>query len=570
MDKSSFLGERLNAPNQQTIGVTKQASTTSLQKEKELGVRSGINAYAGTFGENEIIHLLKRTMFGSRKSDVDFFKGKTVSQAVDALLNIPGTVATAPVKNYSPSSTTTPANDPDWQLAAGQPWVNVFTTDGSVNSSRIASYKAWWIGLMISQDRNIQEKMVLFWHNHFSTETNDVNIAIGCYKHNVLLRKYALGNFRQMVKEITLDPAMLRYLNGYVNSKNAPDENYGRELQELFTVGKGSGSKYTEDDVKQAAKVLTGYRIKTADITSYFEPTLHDTGNKTFSAFYGNKIITGKTGADGAKELDEMLDMILAQDEVAKHIVRKLYRWFVYYNIDAQVEADVITPLANLLRQGNYEIKPVMAALLKSEHFFDTLNQGCQIKSPLDLVVGSVREYNTVFPADTDWQNNYYMWSYLQTIASNQQQNLGDPPDVSGWKAYYQEPQFYEIWINSDTLPKRNQFTDLMITSGYTRNSKTILFDAIAFAKQLPAPADPNKLIDDSLKYLYRIAMSDTTKAQIKKDILLSGQSQDHYWTDAWNIYLATPTDANALATVRNRLRSFYQYLMNLAEYQLA
>jgi hypothetical protein len=150
------------------------------------------------------------------------------------------------------------------------------------------------------------------------------------------------------------------------------------------------------------------------------------------------------------------------------------------------------------------------------------------------------------------------------------QQNLGDPPDVSGWKAYYQEPLFYEIWINSDTLPKRNQYTDTMIINGYTRNSFTIRFDPIEFAKGMSKPGDPNLLLADVLKYLYRIPLSASAIAQIKKDILLSGQSQDYYWTDAWDAYTANPTNAMTMTTVRTRLRNLFQYLMNLAEYQLA
>jgi hypothetical protein len=150
------------------------------------------------------------------------------------------------------------------------------------------------------------------------------------------------------------------------------------------------------------------------------------------------------------------------------------------------------------------------------------------------------------------------------------QQNIGDPPDVSGWKAYYQEPQFYEIWINSDTLPKRNQFTDVMVTSGYTFSGKRIMIDVIAFAKTLPNPSDPNILIEDAIKILYRAPLSAASKNQIKTDILLVGQSTDYYWTEAWTAHTNNPADAAAATLVRNRLRDLFKYFMNLAEYQLA
>jgi hypothetical protein len=226
--------------------------------------------------------------------------------------------------------------------------------------------------------------------------------------------------------------------------------------------------------------------------------------------------------------------------------------------------------LATIFRANNYELKPVLSALLKSEHFFDTLSRGSQIKSPVDLVVGMCREFKIAFQPSTDYTSNYGLHNYLVSWCTNMQQNIGDPPDVSGWKAYYQAPQFYEIWINSDTLPKRVQFTDTMTVNGYTFNSKKIIVDGTEFAKMLPNPANPNTLIDDSLKYLYRINLSATLKAQIKKDILLSGQSTDSYWTDAWNTFINTPTNTANTTTVKNKLRDLYKYLMNLSEYQLA
>jgi hypothetical protein len=215
-------------------------------------------------------------------------------------------------------------------------------------------------------------------------------------------------------------------------------------------------------------------------------------------------------------------------------------------------------------------VKPVLSALLSSEHFFDALNQGCMIKSPLDMVIGMCREFKVVFPDASDYVNAYNMWNYIRGRASNMQQNLGDPPNVAGWPAYYQVPQFYEIWINSDTLPKRNQFTDLMISPGYTLSGKKIIIDAVAFTKLLPNPGDPNALINDALDILFRVPISDTSKKMIKEQILLTNQTQDYYWSNAWNAYLAAPTDATALNTVNTRLKNLYKYFMNLAEYQLA
>lgn len=141
---------------------------------------------------------------------------------------------------------------------------------------------------------------------------------------------------------------------------------------------------------------------------------------------------------------------------------------------------------------------------------------------------------------------------------------------MSGWKAYYQEPQFYEIWINSDTLPKRNQFTDTMVMNGFTFGGKRMIIDGAEFAKTLTNPGDPNQLINDLTKLMYRLDISDASKAQIKKDILLGGQSEDYYWTNAWNQFVNNPGDMANTTTVRNYIRDLLKYLMNLAEYQLA
>ena len=453
-------------------------------------------------------------------------------------------------------------------MAQNQTWVNAPYGDGTVNSKRLNSFNGWWIGLLLNQEASIQEKMVLFWHNHFSLESDIVSDARYMYKYVALIQKYALGNFKSLVKEITLDPAMLKYLNGYLNTKTAPDENYGRELQELFTMGKGPNSKYTEPDVKAAAQVLTGYRIDSVKIESYFDSTKHDTGNKQFSSFYNNTIIIGKTGVDGAKELDDMLNMIFQQQEMALFICRKIYRFFVYYDISDKVELEIIVPLAETFRNSNFEIKPVLMELLGSEHFFNSASRACYIKTPLDLIIGLYRSFNVLIPDATDTTSQYLVWQYIKTQAANLQLDLGNPPNVSGWPAFYQEPQFYELWINSDTLPKRNQFSDLMIASGYTRNSKKIVIDPIAYVSKFSKPEDPNLLIADVLAHLLPLDTSDNLKKQLKS-ILLSNQSSDHYWTDAWLAYLLSPTDKTKMSIVSTRLQSMLKYIMNLAEFQL-
>ncbi len=552
MDRRAFLTAKHSSLTRQPESAFHTARTTS-----------GLTPYSGPWTAEEIVHLLKRTMFGAKPDDVTYFLSKSMSQVVDELLNPVAAMPSPPVKDYSETDT----------IAAGATWVNDYPADNSTEQVRRNSFKKWSIGLMINQDRNIREKMTLFWHNHFATEAVTIDNAQLLYKHHALLRSNALGNFKALVKAVTIDPGMLVYLNGYLNTNTAADENYARELQELFTLGKENNPNYTEDDVKTVAKVLTGWRIDFTTGITNFTPAKHDSSTKQFSSFYNNTAIAGQSGATaGDVELDALLNMIFSkQVEVSQFIIKKLYRWFCYYTIDATAQANVIDPLAQIFRNSNWDIKPVLSALFKSEHFFDALNRGCVIKSPVEIAVKACREFSIVFPdATTDYADAYNMWDFIHFQAAIFNQDYADPPSVSGWPSYYQKPMFYELWINSDTLPKREQFTDTLIVSGYTRNGKTIKIDPIAFAKKLSNPGDPNILINDSLTILYRVPLSDASKNTIKTSILLSGQTSDYYWTNAWNAYLANPTDSMNYQTVYTRLRDLYKYLMNLAEYQLA
>ncbi len=525
---------------------------------------TGIDTYAGTFGEAEKLHLLRRTLFGVTKADMDFFASKTMEEAVDYLLNIPNTAPAPPLNNYGNN-----ANTPDSEIPFGQTWVNA-AANPQLEFIRIDSFKAWWTSLIVNQQRDLTEKMTLFWHNHFATETVTVQDSRYVYKHHSLLRANCLGNFKTLVKDITIDPAMLVYLNGEQNTKNAPDENYGRELQELFTVGKDLAQHYTESDVKAAARVLTGWRNNRLAINSFFDSSKHDTTDKQFSSFYNNTVIKGRSGANaGIDELNDLMDMIFAQQEVSKYICRKLYRYFVYYVIDETVETNVIEPLAKLFRDNNYDIKVVVSKLLKSEHFFDPLNMGCIIKQPVDQLMGSSRTMMLQFPSSSNITTQYAHWLYLQQFTYLCGQNIGDPPNVAGWQAFYEDPQFYELWINSDTLPKRNLWNDVMLYVGYKRNSFTLMYDVIAFADQFANPQDPNLLINDMSKLFHPVPLSQTSKDTIKIAYLLSGQLTDSYWTDAWNTYKANPSDANAKKAVTDRLQAMLKHFFGLAEYQL-
>lgn len=213
---------------------------------------SGIDTYTGPWTEQEVIHLLKRTMFGASRADVDYFKTRTLYQAVNELVNPTAPDPAVPVKEYVTS--TTPGVNADGNIAQGATWINDINNDGTVQFQRRSSYKKWWTGVLINQDRSILEKFIMFLVDHFGNEATDVGVANWMYRQHMLIRQHALGNYKTLVRDITKDVAMLRYLNGYLNNSTAPDENYARELFELFTLGKGPDSRYTEGDVKKLPK----------------------------------------------------------------------------------------------------------------------------------------------------------------------------------------------------------------------------------------------------------------------------------------------------------------------------
>jgi uncharacterized protein (DUF1800 family) len=535
-------------------------------------VTGTLTPYTGAWTDAEVIHLLRRTTFGVRPADIQTLRAMTPGAAVDFLFsNAPTAAPVPPLNNYYNGGYTDPSGIP-----AEQTWVYASYGDGTVNSKRRFSLKSWWMGLIMNQNLSILEKMVFFWHNHFATETATIGDARIAYVHHAMLRANALGNFKNMVRLVTKDPAMLIYLNGRYNTSTAPDENYGRELQELFTVGKANTPNYIEDDVKAAAQVLTGWQLNTATtpISSKFTPSRHTTANKQFSAFYNNTVIAGQTGAAGANETDALIDMIFGTTptQVANWICTKLYRYFVYYDTvtDTSVQTNIISGMATALISNNWNITPVVKLLLKSQHFFDVNSRGCYIRTPLDFYAGMFRTFGIKLPTSFDAYKNYLIWNAVRQYAADNGLDLGDPPDVAGFPAYYQTPQFYELWINSNTYPKRLQFVDMMLGSGFSAGSGTAMkIDPVAFAATCPNVSDPDALVQYCCDLLLGIDPSATRKTGLKS-ILLSGQTSNYYWTQAWNDYAAAPTNATKKGVVQARLVPMLSEIMHSAEHHLA
>lgn len=519
--------------------------------------------FTGAIDDLALKHLLKRTLLGFTIGEFKKLKSRSLNSLIDELV-APNPIPAPPVNFYESVQKDTTG------VALGSTWVNATYGDGNINFRRRQSLRAWWLDQMLFQKNSIEERMILFWHNHFATEISAYDDARYGFKHQGVIRKFALGNFKDFVKAITIDPAMLVYLNGVRNSKTAPDENYARELQELFTLGKGPNSKYTEDDVKSAAKILTGFRVTRDTQVVTFSESSHDTTDKVFSSFFGGKVIKGRTGQDGQKELDDLLAMIFQQQEVSLFIVRKLYIFFFYYDITDEAEKQFIVPLAKIFRDSNYEMIPLLKAMFSSIHFFDSELRGAIIKSPIDHMVGITRLMEPVWPVKNDTLYEYYLFGNdLLGAADRSQQVLGDPPNVAGWPAYYQVPVFHEIWINTSTFPERVKFTENLVKNGYTRSGKTVKVDLTTFIKNLDNPQEPNKLINELDFWFFQTPISQALKNKLKTDILLGGQSSDYHWTDLWLEFLAKPTTTNT-NLVTTRLKSLFVYLLSLPEFQLS
>lgn len=548
-------------------------------------VTSGLTPYTGAWTAWEAAHLLRRTGFGIKKTDLDALTAMTTSNAVDALLNISApTIPSATPLNYYQATL------PDsGGIALGASWTSnnltyVNANDSTNNYYRELSLTSWSWGLCTDDIATIREKMTQFWYHFIPVNFDDIrnqqnNSATMCSDYMSLLRTNALGNFKTLIKAISKTPAMLVFLGNQYSTATVPNENFARELMELFTLGKLPTQNYTESDVIAASKVLSGWRVP-GFVAAYpfapgFNAAYHNQTNKLFSSFFANTTINNQTGVNGANEFDIFFDMLFTQQQttIAKYICRRLYRFFVYYDIDTNVETNVIVPLSTVLINNNWDMGPTVSTLLKSEHFFDIANRGVMIKSPVDFITGTLRTLNintTAAAGASQIANQYAIWNYFQSYAfSNLDQGLGLVPNVSGWKAYYQEPAYYENWINSNSIQKRASLLTSFIT-GFTTGGTSIKFDPITYVQQFPSATiqDPDLLIDAIVPYVFTIDLPTQYKSDTKVQTLLAGQVTNGYWTTAWNNYVASPTTANA-NIVKTRLNSLMTTFLQLAEYQL-
>jgi uncharacterized protein (DUF1800 family) len=359
--------------------------------------------------------LLTRTGFGATPGEVAAFAALTRAQAVDRLLAATVTTALTPPPPAidDPASMRRPGRD---------------ATASARNTYRIEqrdltlALRAWWLHEMLVTPSPLTERMTLFWHGHFTSSQQKVRLAPLVYRQNVMLRANAVGNFATLLHAASKDPAMLVYLDTAQNRRGHPNENFAREVMELFTLGEGH---YSEQDIKEAARAFTGWSMDRDSGTYRFRPRLHDDGVKTVFGHRGN--------FDG----DGVLDLILARPQTAQFIVSELWREFISPDPDAREVARI----AARFSASGYDIKTALRELFESDAFYSPDARGALVKSPVDLVAGTLRTLG-IFPANA--------LPYAVACAG-MGQNLFAPPNVKGWPGG-------DAWINTSTLLARKQF----------------------------------------------------------------------------------------------------------------
>ena len=395
-------------------------------------------------------HLIERAGFGATPEEIARVAAMTPERAVNSLVNYE-TIDASALKPFDESGIWDPGMDPfppsraeavrrarehgeglgEKVLAPGtqrrlQPVVDKFFYSLTANNIETQRLGLWWANRMIASPRPLEEKLTLFWHGHFATGQNKVRDYRMMLQQNRMLRANASGTLRDLLVGILKDPGMLVYLDNGENVKSHPNENFGRELLELFSMGVGN---YSERDVREAARAFTGW---TNDVLTYkFDTEQHDFGEKTF---------LGRTGPLNGEDI---IDTILAQPVTGEYVAGKLYRYFVRDEISSDVKAD----LGRSFRASGYQIKPLMRRMLLSKDFYSTPSVATQIKSPVHLVVSTYKKMGLrEIPTIPDFGR----------MTGGLGQTLFEPPNVAGWAGG-------RTWITPATLLQRgNLFRDVM------------------------------------------------------------------------------------------------------------
>lgn len=532
---------------------------------------ASLHTKTNKLGKRLAAHLLRRTTFYITPARIAQFADLTPAQAVDELMTLP------------------PYQEPRGPISTG----GVFWLHEGVSNSDVHNYRKsavhLWCNNEVLKDTSIRHKMALFLKSIWvaNDQTNDWQI----FDHERLCQFYALGNVKTFAYKMTIDHQMLRFLNNNDNKKGQPNENYAREFLELFTIlkglqiGEGDYTNFTEEDVVETARVLTGFTLSnfsnkdpdTGLSTGIAKFNNHDVGNKQFSHAFQNQIILGAVSeTDMYRELQDFIDMVFNQMETARAYARRLYIFFVHDIITEEIEADIITPLAEQLYNGNYELQPVIETLLLSRHFYDEDDSdvtdniiGGKIKSPVDLLFQGANLFDAdkfESPFESSEANHFKRDNlYRRTLSEI---GFGEYPEsVEGHPGFFKSPSFSKNWINTTYFIHRNTM-ERTIRTGQTINlsSRTIFFgiDDIAayfdanYIHQEYADIFLNQVLENTLP-----EMPDADRFDYFRDKLLGGLSPIN-WMFEWQNYKATGDDS----AVKIVLTDLYVAIFKSPEFQ--
>jgi uncharacterized protein (DUF1800 family) len=427
--------------------------------------------------------------------------------------------------------------------------------DRMISDDRPDELRAWWCYSMLHTAQPLREKMTLFWHNHFATSITKVGRPTLMYAQNKLLRRHALGKFRAFLLDISRDPAMIVWLDNNSNVKGKPNENYAREVMELFSLGVGN---YAERDVKEAARAFTGWHTSASGSEYEFNPNLHDGDAKT---------LLGRTGNWNG---DDVVRILLDHPQAAVFLVRKLYRYFISETHDPPPA--LLQPLAEAFRKGDYDIAALLKTILRSRHFFSEYAYRQRVKSPAEFVLGAARG---VVHATEDEKSVKLPPAPLANRMAAMGEDLFAPPNVKGWP-------HGKAWLNTATLLERNNFArqvafgrvaddveeppqNLAPTLGKERPGATVF--SVLEGSQTPQQAEPAPVYDPA-DLVREAKLTEPAKiVEYLVDLFLQGDVPASLRAKLIAFVADGQPKENA---ARRRIREAAHAIMCMPEYQLA
>ena len=492
---------------------------------KQRAVRTRQVSRNFTWDSSSVAHLLKRTTTGASIDEINYFLNQGLEESINQLL----TDKELPI----PPGTWVDEDLPNWNALSSEQRQEII----QIYHYRMKTFQKWWAQRMIDDSLNITEMMTLFWHNYFASAYSKVFYPQAMFQQNNIFRTYCMGNFKDLIRQVTFGPAMMIWLDISNSKKEAPNENFARELMELFTLGVDN---YSQDDVIAASRAFTGYITNGLDTNYDFEAmegwgpwwtNWHDFDDKTFM------------GQTGPWTGDDIISIILDQDNCAIHICKKIYQWFLYN----EPNMEFIDEMANVLRNNNYELKPALEYLFSSEHFYDTNFKGANIQNPVQLYLGSLKKLKM---HDQPFDINFFC-----EIQNHLGMVLFEPPDVNGWIGY-------RTWINSNTLPLRKAMLCALVDHespfGSFGNYINIPLIANSLVNQNDNSYHIEQIINNLSLIFFGIPVGQTLRDQLLNIALDGAEPYD------WDINLP------AYNAQWSRMKNLLQHMIKLPEFQLS